>query len=108
MVQSMNKDSMIFAMANPTPEIMPELAYQAGAKIVATGRSDYPNQLNNVLVFPGIFAGAFKNKVSKITDDMKIQAALNLAHHVKNPTAEKIIPSPFDEGVVEAIKNAIK
>jgi malate dehydrogenase (oxaloacetate-decarboxylating) len=108
MVQSMNKDSMIFAMANPTPEIMPELAREAGAKIVATGRSDYPNQLNNVLVFPGIFAGAFQNKVSKITDDMKIQAALNLAAHVQNPTAEKIIPSPFDEGVVDAIKDAIR
>lgn len=108
MVQNMRKDPMIFAMANPTPEIMPEIAYQAGAKIVATGRSDYPNQLNNVLVFPWVFAGAFKNKVSKITDDMKIQAALNLAAHVKNPTAEKIIPSPFDAGVVDAIADAIQ
>lgn len=108
MVKSMNKDSMIFAMANPIPEIMPELAYEAGAKIVATWRSDYPNQLNNVLVFPWIFKWALKNKVSKITDDMKINAAIALAEYVKNPTPEKIIPSPFDEWVADIVANSIK
>lgn len=75
MVRSMNTDPIIFAMANPTPEIMPELAYEAGAKIIATGRSDYPNQINNVLVFPGIFKGALEARVNNITDEMKIAAA---------------------------------
>jgi malate dehydrogenase (oxaloacetate-decarboxylating) len=108
MVISMNKDPMIFAMANPTPEISPELAYEAGAMIVATGRSDYPNQLNNVLAFPWIFAWALKNKVRKITDEMKINAAKNLAGFVKNPTPKKIIPSPFDKWVAETVAKAIK
>lgn len=108
MVKTMNKDPMIFAMANPIPEIMPEIAYEAGAKIVATWRSDYPNQLNNVLVFPGVFKWAFQNKVKKITDEMKIQAAINIANYVKNPTFDKIIPSPFEEWVVEAIASAVK
>jgi len=108
MVRSMNKDPMIFAMANPTPEIIPELAIEAGAKIIATGRSDYPNQLNNVLVFPWIFKWALKNGVKKITDDMKIKAAENLANFVKNPSPEKIIPSPFEEGVVDLVAEAIK
>lgn len=108
MIRSMNKDPMIFAMANPTPEIMPELAIEAGAKIIATGRSDYPNQLNNVLVFPWIFKWALKNGVKKITDDMKIKAAENLANFVKNPSPEKIIPSPFEEGVVDLVAEAIK
>lgn len=107
MVRSMNKDPMIFAMANPTPEIMPELAYEAGAKIVATGRSDFPNQLNNVLVFPGVFKWALKNKVTKITDDMKLQAAQKLADFVKNPTPEKIIPSPFEEWIADLVAQAI-
>jgi len=107
MLKSMNKDPMIFAMANPTPEIMPELAYEAGAKIVATGRSDYPNQLNNVLVFPWIFAWALKNKVKNITDTMKVKAAENLAAYVENPSPEKIIPSPFDVWVAEVVAKAI-
>jgi len=107
MIGEMNPDPIIFALANPTPEIMPELAHEAGAKIVATGRSDYPNQLNNVLVFPGIFKGALRNKVTKITDTMKIRAAENLAGCVPNPTPEKIIPHPFDDGVVEAVATAI-
>lgn len=107
MLNSMNKDPMIFAMANPTPEIMPELAYEAGAKIVATGRSDYPNQLNNVLVFPWIFAWALKNKVKNITNTMKVKAAENLAAYVKNPSPEKIIPSPFDVWVAEVVAKAI-
>ncbi len=108
MVQTMNRDAIIFAMANPTPEIMPEDAYAAGAKIVATGRSDYPNQINNVLVFPGIFKGALEKRISKITDDMKIQAAQALAALVANPTVEKIIPGPFDIWVMEAIADSIK
>lgn len=108
MVQTMNADAVIFAMANPTPEIMPEDAYEAGAKIVATGRSDYPNQINNVLVFPGVFKGALQKRISKITDEMKIQAAEALAALVEHPSAQKIIPGPFDAGVMEAIADSIK
>ncbi|MBF0913807.1 NAD-dependent malic enzyme [Candidatus Gracilibacteria bacterium] len=108
MVKSMASDPMVFAMANPIPEIMPDEAKAAGVKIIATGRSDFPNQLNNVLVFPGIFKGALKNRVTKITEQMKLDAAEALAAYVKNPTPEKIIPSPFDEGVVDAIANVIK
>lgn len=108
MVESMNKDPIIFAMANPTPEIMPEDAYEAGAAIIATGRSDYPNQINNVLVFPGIFAGAFKYKVKNITDDMKIKAAENLAGFVKKPNKDKIIPSPFEKWIAKAVAKALK
>ncbi len=108
MVRSMNKDSIIFAMANPTPEIMPELAYQVGAKIVATGRSDYPNQINNVLVFPGIFKWAFENNILQISDDMKISAAEALASVVQDPTPEKIIPWPFEDGIANIIAASIK
>lgn len=108
MVKSMNKDSIILAMANPIPEIMPELAYLSWAKIVATWRSDYPNQLNNVLVFPWVFKWALKNKVRTITDNMKLKAAENLANFVKNPCPDKIIPSPFDEWVVDIVAEAIK
>lgn len=107
MVRSMNRDPMIFAMANPTPEIMPELAYEAWAKIVATGRSDYPNQLNNVLVFPWIFKWALKNRVKTITDEMKINAAKKLADFVKNPTFDKIIPSPFEDWIADLVAEAI-
>ena len=107
MVRSMNQDPIIFAMANPTPEIMPDLAYEAGAKIVATGRSDFPNQVNNSLVFPGIFKWALEAKVENITDDMKISAAIALADCVDNMSVEKIIPGPFDEWVVEAISGSI-
>jgi len=108
MVKSMNSDAIIFAMANPVPEIMPEDAYEAGAKIVATGRSDYPNQINNVLVFPGIFKWALESWVNAITDDMKISAAIALAASVKNPSDQKIIPGPFDEWVVDIIAASIK
>jgi len=107
MIASMNPHPIIFALANPTPEIMPEQAYTAWAKIVATGRSDCPNQLNNVLVFPWIFAWALKNKVTKITDVMKIRAAEKLANCVTHPTSEKIIPHPFDPWVVDAVSQAI-
>ncbi len=108
MVKSMNKDAIIFAMANPTPEIMPELAYEAGAKIVATGRSDYPNQINNVLVFPWIFKWALESWVNAISDDMKISAAEALASYVKDPTANNIIPGPFENWIAELIAQSIK
>ncbi|MDD2907189.1 MAG: NADP-dependent malic enzyme [Candidatus Gracilibacteria bacterium] len=108
MVKTMKKDAIIFAMANPTPEIMPEDAIEAGAKIVATGRSDYPNQLNNVLVFPGLFKGALENRVVKITNDHKIAAALALANYVKNPSANEIIPSPLDKNIANIIASVIK
>ena len=107
-IKNMNSKAIIFAMANPTPEIMPEIAKLGGATIVATGRSDFDNQINNVLAFPGIFRGALDNKVKKITNKMLIQAAINLSKLVKKPTAEKIIPSPFDKGVLKAVSSAIK
>lgn len=108
MVETMNKDSIIFAMANPTPEIMPEDALEAWAKIVATGRSDYPNQLNNLLVFPWIFKWALQNRISEITDEMKINAAISLANYVKNPTENEIIPSPLDKEVADVIASVVK
>ena len=107
MVKSMNKNSIIFALANPIPEIMPEKAKHAGALIIATGRSDYPNQVNNSLVFPGVFRGALDHKVKKITMDMLVKAAENLSRLVKKPTAENIIPSIFDKSVVKAVSSAI-
>lgn len=108
MIKTMNADPIIIAMANPIPEIMPDVALSAGAKVVATGRSDFPNQLNNVLVFPGVFRGALDNNVQQITDDMLIKAAENIAGLVTSSTAEKIIPSVFDDGVVTAVSQAIK
>lgn len=108
MVKTMAEKPIIFALSNPTPEIMPDLAREAGAAVVATGRSDFPNQVNNALAFPGIFRGALDNGVSKITDDHKIAAAKALAGLVKEPTADKIIPSPFDSGVVDAISTVIR
>lgn len=107
-IQTMNENAIIFAMANPIPEIMPNEAYAAGAHIVATGRSDFANQVNNSLVFPGLFRGALDNGVTTVTENMLVHAAENLAALVKNPTAEKIIPSIFDEGVVEAVSSAIR
>jgi len=107
MISSMNARPIIFALANPIPEIMPDLAHEAGAFIVATGRSDYPNQLNNVLAFPGIFRGALDNKVKQITDSMLIKAAENLAALVLEPNQEIILPNPFDKNVVLAVARAI-
>ena len=107
MVKTMNKEPMIFAMANPTPEIMPQEAKKAGAKIVATWRSDFPNQLNNVLVFPWIFKWALKNKVKQITQEHKLAAAQALANYVKNPTEDEIIPSPLDKNVADVIASVI-
>lgn len=100
--------AIVFAMANPTPEIVPEEAKKGGAMVIGTGRSDYPNQINNSLVFPGIFRGALDNKVRAITDDMKLKAAKNLAALVKSPTAAKIIPGPFEKGVAQAVAKAVR
>ncbi|MEK7095751.1 MAG: NADP-dependent malic enzyme [Patescibacteria group bacterium] len=108
MVKSMNKNAIIFAMANPTPEIMPDIAKQAGAAVVATGRSDFPNQVNNALAFPGVFRGALDNKVKKITDKHKIAAAKAIARLIEKPTADKIIPSVLDKKVVPAVAKVIK
>jgi malate dehydrogenase (oxaloacetate-decarboxylating) len=103
----MNDDPIIFAMANPNPEITPEDAHEAGAAIIATGRSDYPNQINNVLVFPGIFKGALRAGVRDITDEMKIAAAEGLASAMSSPSPEKIIPGPFDVGVTDIVADAV-
>ncbi len=106
-VKTMNAKSIILALANPTPEIMPEEAKNAGAFIVATGRSDFPNQINNVLAFPGIFRGALDIKAKRITNKMKIAAAEALAGVVK-PSPEKILPSPLDKSIVPKIAEAVK
>ncbi|OHA92436.1 MAG: malate dehydrogenase [Candidatus Zambryskibacteria bacterium RIFCSPHIGHO2_01_FULL_46_30] len=107
-IKTMTKKAIIFAMANPTPEIMPNEALRAGAAIVASGRSDFPNQINNVLVYPGIFKGAIESRTSQITDEMKIAAAEALAAVVERPNAERIIPDLFDKKVVLAVSNAVK
>lgn len=104
----MAKDPIVFALANPVPEIDPVVAKKAGAKIIATGRSDYPNQINNSLVFPGIFRGALDKGVNAITDEMKIAAAKKLAGMVKNPTPAKIIPSVMQKDLVKTIASAVK
>jgi malate dehydrogenase (oxaloacetate-decarboxylating) len=108
MIGTMAKDSIIFAMANPTPEIMPDIAKSAGAAIVATGRSDFPNQVNNALAFPGIFRGALDNRIRMITDDHKIAAAKAIAELVKKPEPEHIIPSVLDDRLVPAVSKVIK
>lgn len=108
MVKKMAKDPIVFAMANPTPEIDPRLAKEAGAAIIATGRSDYPNQVNNVLAFPGIFRGALDAKATRITPEMKLAAALALAGAVKNPTKEKILPTPLEKKVVKIVAKAVR
>ena len=108
MVRLMNTRPIIFAMANPTPEIMPAEAIAAGAYIVATGRSDFANQVNNSLGFPGIFRGALDHQVREITETMLVQAATNLAALVETPTPEMILPGPFDPRVVPAVANAIR
>lgn len=107
-IQSMAANPIVFALANPIPEIMPDQAKHAGVAVIATGRSDFPNQVNNALAFPGIFRGALDNGVKKITDQHKIAAAEALAALVDNPTADQVIPSPFDERVVSAVSAVIK
>lgn len=108
LVKTMAKDPIIFALANPTPEIMPDEAKSAGAAIIATGRSDFANQINNSLAFPGIFRGALDNGVKKITDQHKLAAAEAIAELVENPSASEIIPSPFDKRIVKTVASVIK
>lgn len=109
MVRTMNKDAIVFAMANPTPEIMPDEAYEAGARIVATGRSDFKNQINNVLAFPGIFRGALDARATDINGEMKLAAMRALAELVGDDLSEDyILPKAFDERVVPAVAKAVK
>ncbi len=107
MVKSMNEGPIIFAMANPNPEIMPDIALKAGASVVGTGRSDFANQINNALVFPGIFRGLLDAKIRKVTTKMKIESAVALANVVKKPTKDNLLPKITDRKVVKAIRNAI-
>lgn len=107
-IKRMNDKAVIFALANPTPEIMPDEAKAAGAAVIATGRSDFPNQVNNATAFPGIFRGALDNKVNAITDQHKIAAAEAIAGLIEQPDADNIIPSVFDERLVPAIAKVIK
>ena len=110
MVASMNKDSILFAMANPVPEIMPDLAKAAGARVVGTGRSDFPNQVNNVLIFPGIFRGAPEGRATAITEEMKLAAANAIAALVDDSelSDENILPAAFDPRVADAVSKAVK
>ena len=108
LVQTMAKSPIIFALANPDPEILPEEAQKGGAAIIATGRSDFPNQINNVLVFPGLFRGLLDARINTVTTEMKLAAAEALAGLVTNPTAERIIPAPLDKGVAEAVADAVR
>ncbi len=110
MVASMNPDSILFAMANPVPEIMPDLARAAGARIIGTGRSDFPNQVNNVVAFPGIFRGALEGRAPQITEEMKLAAALAIAGLVSDDELSEvnILPEAFDPRVCEAVSNAVK
>jgi malate dehydrogenase (oxaloacetate-decarboxylating) len=104
----MNKNPIVFGLANPNPEINPKLAHEAGVAILATGRSDLPNQVNNAVAFPGIFRGALDNGVTKITDQHKIAAAEAIAELVETPSIDEIIPSVFDDRLVPAIASAIR
>ena len=105
MVKSMNKDSIVFAMANPDPEIMPDIAKKAGVKVIGTGRSDFPNQVNNVLAFPGIFRGALDVRASNINDEMKVAAAYAIAELVSEEqlNADYVIPDAFDSRVAPKV-----
>lgn len=110
MVKSMNKDAILFAMANPVPEIMPDVAKKAGAKVVGTGRSDFPNQVNNVVAFPGIFKGALEGHAKQITEEMKLAAALAIAGLVdeKDLNEDNIMPEAFDPRVADVVSQAVK
>lgn len=108
MIKNMAKNPIVFAMANPEPEIMPETAKRAGVAIIATGRSDFPNQVNNVLAFPGIFRGVLDAGIKKITKEIKIAAAEAIASYVENPTTEKIIPNPLEKEVAKRVAEAVK
>ncbi len=108
MVATMNDKAIVFALSNPTPEILPEEAKKGGAVVIATGRSDFPNQINNALVFPGIFRGALDKGVKEITQETKVRAAKALASLVEKPTASKIIPDVLDKRVVPAVAKAVR
>lgn len=110
MVRTMNKDSIFFAMANPTPEIMPDLARKAGAAVVGTGRSDFPNQINNVMAFPGIFRGALDVRASEINEEMKMAAALAIAETLPDAelSAEKIVPDALDPDIFHNVSEAVR
>lgn len=107
MVKKMAKDPIVFALANPEPEINPDVAYAAGARVVATGRSDYKNQVNNVLAFPGVFRGALDARASEINEYMKVAAAYAIADCVSKPTAGKVVPSPFNRKVAKKVAEAV-
>ena len=107
MAESMNKEGIIFALANPIPEIMPEVAKEAGVAVIATGRSDFPNQLNNSLIFPGLFKGMLDGNVKQFQTEMFIRAAHALASHVKEPTKEMILPTMFDKELVSVIAKSV-
>ncbi len=108
MIKTMAKNPIIFGLANPVPEIMPDVAREAGAAVVATGRSDFANQVNNALAFPGIFRGALDNGVQKITDEHKIATAKAIATLVTTPTADEVIPSVFADSLVAKVAGVIK
>lgn len=107
MVKTMGADPVVFALANPDPEMHPSLAAEAGVAVIATGRSDYPNQINNVLVFPGLFRGLLDHRVKKVTDSIKLSAAQTLADLVENPTVDCVIPDPFDAKVAPAMAASV-
>ncbi|MGV1060394.1 NAD(P)-dependent malic enzyme [Clostridium perfringens] len=107
MVESMNEDPIIFALANPTPEIKPEIAKEAGVRVIATGGPSYPNQINNILVFPGLFKGLLEAKATDVTYDVMIAVGKKLASLVENPTAEKIIPGVFDGDIVKSVSETV-
>jgi malate dehydrogenase (oxaloacetate-decarboxylating) len=107
MIQAMNDDPIVFAMANPVPEVMPDVALAAGAAVVGTGRSDYPNQINNALAFPGVFRGALDAHARVINDEMKVAAAHALARYVESPVKDRIMPLVLDRGVVQAVATAV-
>lgn len=110
MVASMNQNSILFAMANPVPEIMPDLAKAAGARVVGTGRSDFPNQVNNVLIFPGIFKGALEGRAEQITEEMKLAAAEAIASLIDDAELndENILPAAFDPRVADVVSRAVR
>lgn len=110
MVSSMNKDAILFAMSNPVPEIMPDVAKAAGARVVGTGRSDFPNQINNVVAFPGIFKGALEGRAKQITEEMKLAAALAIAALVPDDelNEDNVMPEAFNPKVAETVAEAVK
>ena len=110
MVASVNSDAILFAMANPVPEIMPDLAKEAGARVVGTGRSDFPNQVNNVVAFPGIFKGALEGRATQITEEMKLATANAIASLVSDEELNEnnILPEAFDSHVADVVSKAVK